>query len=75
MSEPIVVPDPISEEEQRRIVKELLQSRVYKGRLSAEAEFTLMLAGAATALGDRCPPHWQINLMCGRADRIMKEGR
>lgn len=35
--------------------------------------WTLLCIGAVTALGDSCPPHWHINVLCGRADRLREE--
>lgn len=29
-----------------------------------------MVKGASLALGERTPPHWTINLECGRVDRL-----
>ena len=41
-----------------------------------EERFRLLIVGAVVAiqtLGQEAPPHWLINIQCGRVDRLMEE--
>ena len=48
----------------------------HKTRKSQLRQFQLLLIGAVIALNhshQEYPPHWQINIACGRVDRIFDE--
>jgi hypothetical protein len=65
----------ISPERQKEILSTIraLASGGGKGPKTIERERHLLLIGVYVALGATCPPHWVINIQCGRTDRLFEE--
>ncbi len=57
----------IDQAEQTRIINTLKENKLTKGKLHAA------FWGVCIGLGEKCPPAWTINLMCGRLDRIFSD--
>lgn len=60
----------INKTQQKKILSDL---KVVADSTTTENAWTLLCIGMVVALGKDCPPHWQMNVMCGRADRLLNE--
>lgn len=65
----------INKREQTRILKSLDEAAMASSNEISDQQnaWALMLIGAVTALHSASPPHWTMNLMAGRADRLREE--
>jgi len=60
----------INKTQQKKILKDL---KTVEAGTSVENAWTFLCIGVVVALGPTCPPHWHMNVLCGRADRLKEE--
>lgn len=59
----------IPDKQQEEILK-TVKALSTQGKKFNKKRAHLLLIGAYIALGNTCPPHWVINIQCGRTDRL-----
>lgn len=63
----------ITEEKQKELLESIkvLVSGDHKSQEEKEEQQRLLMLGAVLALGvENVPPHWVMNVQCGRVDRL-----
>lgn len=62
----------ISKSEQEKIIRSIRAFCTTGKKVNLKRVY-LMVVGVYIALGQATPPHWVINIHCGRVDRLMEE--
>lgn len=63
----------ISKTEQEKVIRSIRAFCTHGKKVNVKRAH-LMFTGAFIALGSKAtPPHWQINIQCGRVDRMLQE--
>lgn len=60
----------INKTQQKKILNDL---QTVANGTTIENSWALLCIGAVVALGKDCPPHWYMNVLCGRTDRLLEE--
>jgi hypothetical protein len=65
----------ISPERQKEILTAVRRAATWGERDTSREDYErhLIMFGVSLALGPTCPPHWVINIQCGRTDRLFEE--
>lgn len=68
----------ITKTQQKKILKDLQviadgSKDILPNSMAEDQTWQLLVTGAVIALGTNCPPHWHMNVLCGRADRLKEE--
>lgn len=65
----------ISKTEQSRILRDIksLTDSTSTNQTALEQNFHTYMMAVVVTLGPACPPHWHMNVLCGRTDRLREE--